>query len=204
MVPGRGICRPCSILQIDIHVSPVREASSAMVTPRSCRRTRMGLPREPALWGLWWARTTGFPGLRSRRDFGVFSTMSEYTFSVAIATFWSYPSWMNDINTNPFKKIEGGKSEPQNPEPETGKICVLQGNMVVPVFGNKSGIVGPEGRGGGGQAVALEAKLFPCQKQRCVFWNAGAEDCSIKLGMEALIEMKGPLMALGHTFGARS
>ena len=90
-------------------------------------------------------------------------------------------------NTNPFQKIEGGKSDPQLPEPETGKICVLQGNMVVPVFGNKSGIIGPEARGGG-QAVALEAKLFPCQKQRCMFWDDEDKDCTIRMGFEAQID----------------
>ena len=108
-------------------------------------------------------------------------------------------------NNNPFKKVEGGKPTPErSPEPrppapveDARDLCPLIGGIAVPMIDQSKLVRSADPMAG----IGVGFQLMPCQRERCALWNVEQEACSVRLGMDALTRLEGPLLQLGRMFG---
>jgi hypothetical protein len=85
---------------------------------------------------------------------------------------------------NPFKPGDRLIEDKEGKPPDI--LCPFIGNMMVPVVKRET-----IERVGAGSArppmiAGMESRLFPCQLDLCMFWNAEKKTCGIKLGMDAI------------------
>ena len=49
--------------------------------------------------------------------------------------------------------------------------------------------------------IQVGIQLSQCVREKCSMWSTEQEACTIRLGMEAMMSIRGPLLALGNRFG---
>lgn len=84
------------------------------------------------------------------------------------------------------------------------KICPFLGTLSIPKMVQPTVIdVGK----GAQPEIGVEARFWPCQVERCSFWNAdektipGVGSCSVKIGLDAMTRIEPKLAGLSGMLG---
>jgi hypothetical protein len=99
---------------------------------------------------------------------------------------------------NPFGEGRKPNNNPAGFEAsaDVGNLCPFLGIVPAPK-------IAPSLIQGGQPNIDVQLVMSPCQGPRCAFWDAAAENCSIKLAVEEIRQLPKLLEPLKNFFGSR-